>query len=61
MTMMLATHQIDFGASLADEIFFMEDGTFLEQGPPEKILNSAKCERTREFCAKLRELQGGTR
>ena len=59
MTMLLVTHEIGFAGSLANEIFFMEDGVILEQGPPQKILLSADYERTREFCAKIGKLQNG--
>ena len=53
MTMILVTHQVDFAGSLADEILFMEDGHIVERGAPQKILFSADCDRTREFCAKI--------
>jgi polar amino acid transport system ATP-binding protein len=56
MTMLLVTHEIGFAGSLANEIFFMDEGTILEQGPPQKILSNAKYERTRQFCAKIDKL-----
>jgi polar amino acid transport system ATP-binding protein len=59
MTMLLVTHEIRFASALANEIFFMEDGIILEQGPPEKILSFAECDRTREFCARLGNLKNG--
>ena len=59
MTMLLVTHEIGFAGALAKEIFFMEDGIILEQGPPEKILSFAECDRTREFCARLGSLKNG--
>ncbi len=58
MTMLMATHQIGFSRAMADEIIFMEDGEIVEQGPPSKILTSADCDRTREFCSKITELYG---
>lgn len=61
MTMIMATHQIGFAASLACEIVFMEDGRIVETGTPDKIFNRAECARTREFCAKITELYGGER
>lgn len=60
MTMLMATHQISFSSALATEIVFMEGGRIVEQGPPAKIFNSAECDRTREFCAKITELYGET-
>lgn len=59
MTMLMATHQIEFAASLANEIIFMENGSIIEQGPANKVLYDADCERTREFCARIRGLDKG--
>ncbi len=56
MTMIMATHQINFAAAVADEIIFMEDGVIIEKGPPEKILYDPECERIKQFCAKIGEL-----
>jgi polar amino acid transport system ATP-binding protein len=56
MTMMLVTHEIGFASFLANEIFFMDDGIIAEKGSPEKILSNAEFERTREFCARIRNL-----
>ncbi len=58
MTMIMATHQIGFARALAHEMIFMEDGRIVEQGPPDIILDEARCARTREFCAKIGELGG---
>ena len=60
MTMILVTHEFGFAGALAKEILFMEEGVILEQGPPEKILSNAECERTREFCGKINRLHKGT-
>ncbi|MEJ5348272.1 MAG: amino acid ABC transporter ATP-binding protein [Desulfosoma sp.] len=56
MTMIMATHQIGFARALAHEMIFMEDGQIVEQGPPNVILDEARCARTREFCAKIDQL-----
>ena len=58
MTMIMATHQIGFAATLADEMIFMEDGAVIEAGPPAKLMTAAECERTRAFCSKIGELYG---
>ncbi len=60
MTMLLVTHEVGFASSLADEIFFMEDGKIVEQGPPQKILFNAEYDRTREFCAKIGRLHNNS-
>ena len=56
MTMILATHQIGFTRSLADEVLFMENGSIIEQGSPEDLLSPDACTRTRDFCSRLNEL-----
>jgi polar amino acid transport system ATP-binding protein len=61
MTMALVTHEIGFAATLASEILFMENGVVLEHGPPATILNHAKLQRTREFCAKISRLHTANR
>jgi polar amino acid transport system ATP-binding protein len=61
MTMLMATHQIGFAVALADEFIFMEHGVIVEQGPPAKLMSSAECARTREFCAKITDLLGDSR
>ena len=38
MTMLMATHQISFSSSLADEFVFMEHGQIVEQGTPKQLL-----------------------
>jgi len=56
MTMILATHQIGFTRSLADEVLFMENGSIIEQGSPEDLLSPDACSRSRDFCSRLNEL-----
>jgi polar amino acid transport system ATP-binding protein len=56
MTMIMATHQISFSASLADEFLFMERGRIVERGAPSVLLGRDSGSRTQAFCAKLNEL-----
>lgn len=56
MTMVMATHQMDFARALATEIVFMEKGAIVEQGSPEALLAPGAQTRTRDFCSKLGEL-----
>jgi len=58
MTMIMATHQISFSASLADEFVFMEQGRIVERGAPSELLGKGRRSRTQAFCAKLNELTG---
>lgn len=57
MTMVMATHQMEFACAVATEILFMEQGRIIEQGSPNALLDPQSETRTRTFCAKLSEMQ----
>ena len=59
MTMIMATHQMGFVRSLADEILFMQDGRIIEQGTPEMLLDPEAGTRTLDFCTHLAEFETG--
>jgi polar amino acid transport system ATP-binding protein len=56
MTMILATHQIGFTRTLADEVLFMENGIIIERGLPGELLSPNAGTRSRDFCRRLDEL-----
>ncbi len=56
MTMIMATHQMDFAKALANEIIFMEQGVIIERGTPEHLLSSDT--RTSAFCNKVLDIEG---
>ena len=56
MTMIMATHQMDFARALATEIIFMERGRLIEHGAPEVLLAEGAATRTRDFCQRLIEM-----
>ena len=56
MTMIMATHQMDFAQALATEILFMEHGKIIEQGAPAELLAPGSGTRTSDFCHKLVDL-----
>ncbi len=56
LTMVMATHQMDFARALADEIVFMEDGEIIEQGSPQELLKEGTTSRTYDFCSRLETL-----
>ncbi|WP_027369525.1 amino acid ABC transporter ATP-binding protein [Desulfovermiculus halophilus] len=58
MTMLMATHQMGFARTLAQEILFMERGRIIEQGAPAQLLQPGPGgeSRTLDFCTKLSEL-----
>ena len=56
MTMIMATHQMDFARALATEILFMEQGKIIEQGSPKDLLAPGSGTRTADFCGKLLDM-----
>ncbi|MDR3073297.1 MAG: amino acid ABC transporter ATP-binding protein [Deltaproteobacteria bacterium] len=57
MTMVMATHQMDFARALATTIVFMEKGQIVEEGSPEALLAPGARTRTRDFCSRLGEMR----
>lgn len=53
MTMIMATHQMDFARALANEILFMEKGKIIERGSPAQLLANGAQTRTHDFCAHI--------
>lgn len=53
MTMMLATHEMNFAREVSDLVVFLEKGQLLEQGPPEQIFGDPVEARTREFVRQI--------
>ena len=53
MTMVMATHQMDFAQALATEILFMERGRIIEHGAPATLLAEHSGTRTADFFNKL--------
>jgi polar amino acid transport system ATP-binding protein len=53
MTMMVVTHEMSFAREVADRVLFMDDGVILEEGPPERVVDSPSHQRTRTFLARL--------
>ncbi len=49
ITMIMATHQIEFARALASEILFMESGQIIEQGKPSLLLEKNSKSRTKFF------------
>lgn len=49
MTMIMATHEMNFARELADRICFMENGVVVESGPPAQIFGQPKEPRTQAF------------
>ncbi|MFK5675620.1 amino acid ABC transporter ATP-binding protein [Ligilactobacillus sp. LYQ60] len=53
MTMVCVTHEMGFARHVADEIWFMADGTIQEQGPAEQLFNHPHTARLQHFLAEI--------
>ncbi|MCC5576891.1 amino acid ABC transporter ATP-binding protein [Microtetraspora sp. AC03309] len=53
MTMILATHEMNFARDISDTVCFLDGGVLLERGSPEQIFSSPEHPRTREFLQRV--------
>jgi ABC-type polar amino acid transport system ATPase subunit len=51
-TMIVVTHEMAFAREAADRVYYVEEGVFVEVGPPEEVLGNPRDPRTREFLAR---------
>tara|TARA_Y100000741_G_scaffold243460_1_gene186718 strand:+ start:688 stop:1425 length:738 start_codon:yes stop_codon:yes gene_type:complete len=49
VTMIIATHEMNFARSVADKIIFMDNGSVIEEGDPVQIFDNSQEERTQSF------------
>ena len=52
MTMVLATHEMQFARQAADKICFLKDGKVVEEGSPKQIFTDPKREETKAFLSR---------
>jgi len=48
-TMIVVTHEMSFAKEAADRVYYMDEGEFVEIGPPEQVLTDPHDDRTRRF------------
>lgn len=53
MTMVVVTHEMGFAREVANRVLFIDDGIIMEDAPPEEFFSNPKCERLKEFLAKV--------
>ena len=53
MTMVIVTHEMGFAKEVATRVLFIDEGVIAEEGTPEEIFNTPKCERLQEFLSKV--------
>lgn len=51
-TMLIVTHEIAFAREVSSRVIFIDEGKFLEDGPPEKVLVDPQSDRCRKFLAR---------
>ena len=49
MTILMATHEINFARKAANKICFLKDGRVLEEGSPEQLFTAPKQPETAAF------------
>lgn len=53
MTMVVVTHEMGFAREVSDRVIFMDQGSIVEEGTPERIFHSPQNERTKAFLSKV--------
>ena len=51
-TMIVVTHEMAFAREAADRVYYIDEGVFVEVGPPEQVIDNPQDARTREFLAR---------
>lgn len=55
MTMVIATHEMNFARDIAQRVCFLEEGRIIEEASPEELFTDPKDERTRRFLRRIVE------
>jgi polar amino acid transport system ATP-binding protein len=55
VTMLIATHEMNFAREVADKVCFLHEGRLLEVGPPEQVLVAPQRPETQRFLRRLLE------
>ena len=53
MTMIVVTHEMGFARGVADRMMMFDEGTIVEDAPPQQIFDSPKEERTKLFLSQI--------
>jgi ABC-type glutathione transport system ATPase component len=51
-TMIVVTHEMAFAREAADRVYFIDEGRFVEVGPPEEVIDAPRDHRTIDFLAR---------
>ena len=53
MTMVVVTHEMGFAREVASRVVFMDDGTIIEEGPPQALFGDPQHDRTKRFLSRV--------
>jgi len=53
LTMLIATHEMQFAREVADEVCFLHDGRILERGAPERVLGAPETPEAQRFLRRI--------
>lgn len=53
MTMVVVTHEMGFAREVGDRVMFMDEGVFVEEGPPQELFGNPQHKRTQLFLSKI--------
>ncbi len=60
MTMILATHEMEFARQVSTQVLFMADGLVVEQGPPRTLFGHPETDRLQKFLQRYKAGQPAT-
>jgi polar amino acid transport system ATP-binding protein len=58
MTMLLATHEMEFARQVSSQVLFMADGAVVERGSPDAVFGAPGTERLRKFLQRYNAARG---
>lgn len=53
MTMVIVTHEMGFAREVATRVLFIDEGSIVEDAPPERFFSEPKSERLKDFLSKV--------
>ncbi|MFF4007474.1 amino acid ABC transporter ATP-binding protein [Streptomyces sp. NPDC001717] len=58
LTILMATHEMEFARQVADQVCFLENGVIVEQGTAEQVFTAPREQATRRFLSRVLDLPG---
>jgi ABC-type polar amino acid transport system ATPase subunit len=54
MTMLIATHEMNFARDVANEVAYLDNGVLVEKGTPNEMFSNPREESTKTFLSRVR-------